>query len=180
MWFYYNLQDDSSKKHWRGCSTKKTCSKCSPLPTSAAALSYTGADSDSLTEVWTAFSYIFMCSNREGDRQLSITECHMVKNILECYLMIFFFLNHMCWNNFLGPRWGTLPGATSANWNWDDFPVRINAPFNCKQNIQATSLQTPSHPWAFSSQTPNKFDYVAPANQIFSIFLFLALDSWPY
>jgi len=36
--------------------------------------------SDLPTDFWTAFSYLFPCSNQVGDSWLCVTECHVVKN----------------------------------------------------------------------------------------------------
>lgn len=110
------------------------------------------------------------------DNNLS-QQCHMVENIVKCYLVIF--KNHMYWNNFLGSRWNCFClGAMWANWNLNIFLVLTNALPEQKSSISNGPIpecQVSSWP-----SYPKQGWQCGPASQIFSIFLFLILDFLSY
>lgn len=92
----------------------------------------------------------------------------------------------LCWNNFLAPN-GAAPacGATSANQNVDHVCTPGNAlsTWPETQSIHSANPQTSTLGSILTSWfllTPNKVDYVIPANQVFSTFLFLVLYSLSY
>lgn len=85
--------------------------------------------SDLLTDFWTAFSYLFPCSNQVGETVGSVlTECLVVKN----YSKMSFndFLKITCVEITFSRPQDSYPasGAMSANWKWDGFSVPANPP----------------------------------------------------
>ena len=76
------------------------------------------------------------------------------------------------------PHYVLYLGFQVSKGNLDNFFVPVNAPFDRKCSL---SNQTISERQANSGLShPNQIDYVAPANQIFSIFLLLVLYSLSY
>ena len=78
-------------------------------------------------------------------------------------------------NKFRGSRWSlSFLGCQLANQNLDNLRVLVNALLNQKHSTFHQLI--PKH----QANSPNKVDFVAAANQIFSIFLSVVLYSLSY
>lgn len=112
------------------------------------------------------------------------TECHLVKDIIACYLMI-------CKKSHvlkqlsrlrLEPRsacpgtWTPAQGAMWKDWNVDNFPVPVSAQLNQKQGMVS---QSPCMEPTLGHLSPNKVDCMTPANSIFLILSSLFLILYP-